>query len=172
MSVTETAEIADRTRAERATVTVADRLRAATSQSVSVRVAGVGVLQGRVSRVAGIWLLLVTAADTEWLVARTAVMGVVGLTPHAVKCRSGVDAGLGWPSTWRVLARDRARVQVVRTDASAVTGVPEKVGRDYVELRVGGLDLTLSPAQSRAAPCEVVPYDSIAAVRCPRHPTQ
>jgi len=159
------AEIADRTRAEQATVEVADRLRAAIGHTVTVRVGGVGFLTGRVQRVGAAWLLLGTGEEAPWLVAWPAVIGVVGVPRRAVAADSRVTEGLGWPSTWRLLARDRALVHVVRFDASTVSGVPERVGRDFVELRVSGLESSL-PAHA-----EVVPYAAVAAVRCPRYPT-
>jgi len=170
------AEIADRTRAEQATLEVADRLRAAIGHTVTVRVGGVGILAGRVQRVGAAWLLLSTAEEVPWLVAWPALIGVVGVPRRAVAANSAVAAGLGWPSTWRLLARDRALVHVVRCDASTVSGVPERVGRDFVELRVGGLE-SVPPAGPRGTEhrgkehAEVVPYAAVAAVRCPRYPT-
>ncbi|MBA2456277.1 MAG: hypothetical protein H0V48_07055 [Nocardioidaceae bacterium] len=154
------AEIADRTRGELARITLADRFRAALGRTVSVRVVGVGVLEGAVTRIAAPWLLLETAGASEWLVAWPAVVSASGLPRQAVSAPPRqVAAALGWPATWRVLARDRATVHVVRHDASTLTAVPERAGSDFVELRTGS---------AAAATVELVPYNAVMAVRCPR----
>jgi len=163
------AEIADRTRAELATVVLADRFRAAVGRSASVLVTGLGVVNGRVERVARRWVLLVAADDVEWLVAWPAVLGAAGLPVQAVEESPGhVNSALGWPATWRVLARDRGPVQVVRLDASMVTGVPDRVGADFVEL--GLRDPGDASTRTPSTAVELVPYAAVAAVRCPRLP--
>ena len=160
-------EIAERTRAELATIELMERFRAALGSQVSIRVTGAGVLQGQVRRVASRWVLLTASSDVEWLVAWPALMGVTGLSPQAADAEaSPVEPGLGWPATWRVLARDRAPVQVVRTDGSSVTGVPGRVRQDFVELTPSRLEDAASDRLGRAA-TELVPYGAVAAVRCP-----
>jgi hypothetical protein len=160
-------EIAERTRAELATVGLVERFRAGVGRPVSLRVAGAGVLTGDIRRVTARWGLLAAPGDAEWLVAWSAVMGVTGLPPQAVDAgASRVESGLGWPATWRVLARDRAPVHVVRTDGSRVTGIASRVGRDFVELTASGLEHPTWVGGTRV-PTEVVPYQAVAAVRCP-----
>ena len=89
------AEIADRTRAELAGIEIADRFRATLGRLVSVRVMGLGVVTGRVQRVAGQWTLL-ESADVEWLLAWPAVTGVAGLSAQAVEApASHVERALG-----------------------------------------------------------------------------
>lgn len=162
-------EIADRTRAELATVALADRFRAAVGRSATVRVTGLGVVSGRVERVAPRWLLLAAADEVEWLVAWPAVLGVSGLSAQAVDQAPGhVESALGWPATWRVLARDRGPVQVARLDASMVTGIPDRVGADFVEL--GLRDPDDASTRTPSSTVELVPYAAVAAVRCPRLP--
>lgn len=164
------AEIADRTRAELAGVEIADRFRATLGRLVSVRVMGLGLVTGRVQRVAGEWTLLETSADVEWLLAWPAVTGVAGLSAQAIEApASQVERALGWPATWRVLARDRAPVQVVRHDGTSVTGIPGRVGADFVEL--GLRDPDLAPTRTGSPAVELVPYSAVAAVRCPRLPS-
>ena len=161
-------EIAERTRAELATVAVADRFRAAVGLLVSVRVTGADVLRGHVRRVTPQWLLLASAGDVEWLVAWPALMGATGVPAHAVDpAPSPIEAGLGWPATWRVLARDRAPVYVVRRDGTRVTGVPSRVGKDFVEVLASGPDLPDAPRYAQAT-TELLAYDAVAAVRLPR----
>lgn len=162
-------EIADRTRAELGTIAVADRFRASLGRSVSVRVMGLGVVTGKVQRVAVEWTLLGTSAGVEWLLAWPAVTGVTGLSAQAIDApASPVERTLGWPATWRVLARDRAPVQVVHRDGTSVTGVPGRVGADFVELGVRDPDLASTRTTGAV---ELVPYAAVAAVRCPRLPT-
>jgi len=161
-------EIAERTRAELATVAVADRFRAALGSPVSVRVAGADVLRGDLRRVTPKWFLLACSGDVEWLVAWPALMGATGMTAQAVDpALSRVESALGWPATWQVLARDRAPVYVLRRDGSRVTGVPGRVGRDFVEVLGNGPDLHDGTRFAQAPP-ELVPYDAVAAVRLPR----
>ncbi len=166
------AEIADRTRAEMATVALADRFRASLGRAASVRVSGLGVVTGRVERVAPPWVLLRAADAGEWLVAWTSVVGVNGLSVRAVGAPSDrasrqMEAALGWPATWRVLARDRAAVRIVRHDGSSVTGTPDRVAADFVELGLQDLD-ELGWTRTGAGTVELVPYAAISAVRCPR----
>jgi hypothetical protein len=161
------AEIAERTRAELGRVRLVDRLRAVADRAsagehadIAVRTLAAGTLRGEITRVTDDWFLLVTPAH-EWVVAIDAVLGLSGLPPvaRAPESRSAVSAGLGWAAAWRVLARDRTSVHVVRRDGETVAGVPGRVGHDFVEL--GDVD-----GVGRAV--EVVPHAAIAAVRCPR----
>jgi hypothetical protein len=166
------AEIAERTRAELARLRLVDRLRAAADRGsrqdradLTVQVHAVGPLHGEIARVAEEWFVLLTPGN-EWVVAIDAVLGVRSLPPTArpSQTQSPVAGALGWPAAWRVLARDRAAVHVVRRDGSAVTGVPGRVGQDYVELS----DAESVTAAGSAASTEVVPHAAVVAVRCPR----
>jgi hypothetical protein len=161
------AEIAERTRAELGRVRLVDRLRAVADRAsagdhadVAVRMLAAGTLRGEITRVTDAWFLLVTPAH-EWVAAVDAVLGLRGMPPVArtPESQSAVSAGLGWAAAWRVLARDRTSVHVVRRDGETVAGVPGRVGHDFVEL--SGLD-----GGGRAV--EVVPHAAVAAVRCPR----
>ena len=161
------AEIAERTRAELGRVRLVDRLRAVADRGsagdhadVTVRVFGAGTLRGAVTRVTDEWFLLETPAY-EWVVAIDAVLGLRGLPPAArtPESQSAVSAGLGWGAAWRVLARDRTSVHVVRRDGEAVAGVPGRVGHDFVEL---------SDVDGTGRAVEVVPHPAVAAVQCPR----
>jgi hypothetical protein len=161
------AEIAERTRAELGRVRLVDRLRAVADRAsagdhadVAVRMLAAGTLRGEITRVTDDWFLLVTPSY-EWVVAIDAVLGLSGLPPAArtPESQSAVAAGLGWAAAWRVLARDRTSVHVVRRDSGTVTGVPGRVGHDFVEL---------SDDDGMGRVVEVVPHSAIAAVRCPR----
>jgi hypothetical protein len=73
--------------------------------------------------------------------------------------RQITDTRLGWGSAWRVLARDRAAVHVVRRDGSTVDAVADRVGEDFVELAL---------ATSGPRLHELVPFTAVVGVRCPR----
>jgi hypothetical protein len=165
------AEIAERTRAELARLRLADRLRAATDRpaeaaEVGVRVLAAGVLRGAITRVTDAWFVLVTPAH-EWVVAMDAVLGVTGLPASArsPESRGAVARSWGWSAAWRVLARDRADVYVVRRDGSTVAGLASRAGQDFVEISPAGRD-----EPGRGVAPELVPHAAIAAVRCPREP--
>ena len=165
-------EIADRTRAELGRIGWSDRVRAAVGQPVQVRVLGLGVLHGTIARVTAPWLLLrPPEAVVEWLIAWGAVQGVQGLPSRTAPPGSltVVESRWGWSATWRVLARDRTPVHVARRDGSAIGGVAERVGADFVELRAGSPD---SYGHDRPTEQEVVPYTAITAVRYPRSPVE
>ncbi len=161
------AEIMDRTRAELASIRLADRFRAAIGVTVSVRVEGADGLRGQVRQVAACWLLLATSEQVEWLVAWSALLGVTGLPAQASPSRgSQIAERMGWPATWRALARNRDEVHVVRRDGSVVTGVPERAGADFVEIRHLGPDADVR--SRRSAGRELLPYEAVAALRCQR----
>lgn len=148
------AEIADRTRAELARVRWTDRLRAATGSTVRVRVVGGDLVDGAVRRVAVDWLLL-TAGAHQVLVPVDAVVGVEGVGPATAPAPTGAAAATTptWAAAWRVLSRDRAVVRVVRVGGSTVTGVPVRVGADFVELA----------PQDAATGLVLVPYAAVVA---------
>lgn len=103
----------------------------------------------------------------EWVVAMDAVLGVTGLPASArpPESEGAVARSWGWSAAWRVLARDRAEVYVVRRDGSTVAGLASRAGQDFVELSPAGPD-----EPGRGVAPELVPHAAIAAVRCPREP--
>jgi len=168
------AEIAERTRAELARLRLVDRLRAVADGrpgldvELGVRVMSAGVVRGSLTRVADEWFVLVTASH-EWVVATDAVLGVTGLPPAArsPESQGTVARSWGWSAAWRVLARDRTEVHVIRRDGSTVTGLASRAGRDFVELTAS--ERLAEPVRSGTG-SELVPHAAIAAVRCPREP--
>jgi hypothetical protein len=157
------AEIAERTRAELARLRLVDRLRAVADGRPRL-----DVELGALTRVTDEWFVLVTPSH-EWVVATDAVLGVTGLPPAArsPESQGTVARSWGWSAAWRVLARDRTEVHVIRRDGSTVTGLASRAGQDFVELTAS--DSLAEPVRSAAA-SELVPHAAIAAVRCPREP--
>ena len=127
------AEVADRTRRERALLDVHTRLLANVGATgLALRLPG-RVLGGRLVDVGPDWALLETAPQRPVLVALPAVRAVSGLgrgarTPSVVAKRFGLGAAL------RALSRDRAVVEVCDLDGRPATGTIDVVGGDHLEL--------------------------------------
>lgn len=152
-------EISERTRIEMRSIRSASRLASGVGRELELRVDVLGVLRGRLERVTPRWLLVAVGA-AQWLVAADAVLGVRGLRGRAVSAPPQItDTRLGWGAAWRVLARDRAAVHVVRRDGSTVDAVADRVGEDFVELAL---------ATSGPRLHELVPFTAVVGVRCPR----
>jgi hypothetical protein len=127
------AEVADLTRAERATVPVVARLRATRGAPLTVRLAGGDLVTGTVVEVAEQWLLL-GDGPRRALVPLSAVAAVAGLTPTAQPATGGqVARRLGLGHALRALARDRVVVRIA-TDGGEVAGRLDGVGADHVDV--------------------------------------
>jgi hypothetical protein len=127
------AEVADRTRRERALLDVHTRLLA----NVDVRRVGLRLpsreVVGRLVDVGPDWALVETAAERPVLVALASVRGVTGLaagarTPSVVAKRFTLGAAL------RAVSRDRAAVEISDVEGRATTGTIDVVGADHVEV--------------------------------------
>ena len=139
------AEAAERTRIERASITLADRLRGA-SGPVEISVPG-GRLAGLVTEVGAGWALIgqgrtLGRPDTsEHLVALAQVLTVRGLG------RASAPTGRRTPRTMtsvlRVWCRDRAQVSVLRVDGESLLGRASASYADHLELAVAGGTLVL-----------------------------
>lgn len=158
-------EVAERARAEYATVTLASRLRASLGTHTSVRVLGVGVLDGELRRIGPDWLLL--AADrppTEWIVRTAALSRVRGASARSLDPSAHRLTGrLGLRSVLRGLAEMRAPVQVHHLDGTQSQGHLARVGEDFVELVA---EARTTPVRRASAPAaDLIPYAGIGAVR-------
>jgi len=127
------AEVADRTRRERALLDVHTRMLANVEAArVGLRLPG-RVIAGRLADVGPDWALVETAPGRPCLVALAAVRGITGLgpgarTPSVVAKRFGLGAAL------RAVSRDRAVVELADVDGRAATGTIDVVGADHLEL--------------------------------------
>jgi hypothetical protein len=131
----EEAEAGSRARAEHGRLLLADRLRGAVGQPVTVSCRGAGPVAGVLLDVGVDWLLLEGGLQREVLVAAPAVRAVGGLTGVTVPAQEGVVARrLDLRRALRGLARDRAAVQCVLDDGTVVTGTVDRVGADFVEV--------------------------------------
>lgn len=175
------AEVADRTRRERAQLALVDRLTALVDgPSVELRVAGVGTVRGVVSGAGPQWVLLDLRAgstpgaprlssgdlgggtpDRPVLVAATAIRAVVGL--GGARTPGVVAKGFGLGAALRAISRDRAVVDVVDVDGGVVTGTVDAVGQDLVEVAEHPADLPRRAENVRRV--VGVPFLALAAVR-------
>lgn len=138
--------LADLTRAERATVSLADRLRASRGWPVALELVDGSRVNGEVREVGVEWVLI---DERPWqhLVPLRATTVVAGLSSHAVPEPSGSRAGLGLPSALRVLMRDRGTVHV-RTVSCRVVGRIARVGKDHIDVE----ELELGSRSGRTVP--------------------
>ncbi|UZN01878.1 hypothetical protein [Cellulomonas sp. S1-8] len=126
-------DVAELTRAERARVTLTDRLRGAIGTRLRVVTAHGEPLEGLVTEAAAQWLLLDLGAGRRAVVPTAAVRSVDGLGPRAAPPAGRLESALGLGHVLRALARDRV-VVTVRTDAGTLAGRLDRVGADHVDL--------------------------------------
>lgn len=172
------AEVADRTRRERALVGLHERFAAVVDRAVvEVRVTGVGLLRGLVTGCGPDWVLVDHRAehplsvvsssgaesrvDRPVLVATAAIRSVTGL--GGAEPTGAVAKGFGLGAALRAVSRDRAVVDVVDVDGVAVTGTLDHVGQDYVQVAEHSADLPRRPENVTAV--RAVPFCGIAVVR-------
>ena len=171
------AEVADRTRRERAQVGLNERFAAAVDRVVvEIRVAGVGLVRGLVTGSGPDWVLLehrsepaltvVTVSgggrvERPVLVAIGAIRAVAGL--GGAELTGAVAKGFRIGSALRAVSRDRAVVDVVDIDGSVVTGTIDGVGQDYVEVAEHSADLPRRAENVLAV--RAIPFAGIAVVR-------
>lgn len=156
-------EVADRSRAEYRSVTLASRLMAAVGEEVALDVRSVGQVHGRLRRVGDGWCL-VESARCDWLVPLGGVEVVRGATPRsrAEETWSVVDR-LGLGSALRRLADAGEACVLHLTGGARHEGVLVRVGADFVEATYG------ARGRSRAVPTQLVALDAVAGVQSPPH---
>ncbi len=125
------AEISERVRAERARVSLAERLLSHLGRPLRLRL-GSGELAGVVRDVAPAWLVL-NDPSAQVLVPISAIVTVEGLGRAAALPPGKVLRSLGFGHALRALARDRAAVRV-QTSAGALHGTIDRVGADHLDL--------------------------------------
>ena len=131
------AEVADRTRRERAQIALYSRLLANVGRgAISLRLPGAPgprVIVGTPTDVGPDWLLLVDSADQSVLVPLAAVRSITGLRPGAQEATLvGRRFTLG--GALRGISRDRAVVDLVDVDGLVLTGTIDAVGADHLDL--------------------------------------
>jgi hypothetical protein len=127
-------EVAERTRRERALVTLPGRLAAAVGAPVRISLSGGRQVEGDLQDLGEDWVLVRTAADAhEVLVPLAAVVALRSLGSQSAPARSARRFGLGY--ALRALSRDRATVVVsVQGDGPRLLGTIDAVGADHLDL--------------------------------------
>lgn len=154
------AEIADRTRRERALIELRARLLANLGTDVVVRTAAASY-EGSLAEVGADWLLLQASQARPVLVPMTAIRSLVGLRP-GVHEPSVVTRSLGLGAALRAVSRDRAVVRVVDLEGRALTGTIDSVGADHLDLAEHHADEPRRSSNVRHV--QVVPLEAISAV--------
>ncbi len=130
-------ELADRSRAEYAGVTLASRMMASVGTPVALEVIGVGLVEGRLERVASDWCA-VRGAGQDWAVRLDAITMMRGASDRSVPEVAWPRlAGLGFASALRGLADGAAPCVVRLRDGAAHEVVLHRVGADFVEAGAG-----------------------------------
>lgn len=124
----------DLTRAERAQLTLADRLRGAAGLSLTVHVGATLRLGGVVEDVGAEWVALrEEQGGQRAVVPLSAIVLVEGLSTRARPVEASVRSPLGLGSVLREIARDRSIVRV-ETTAGGLIGRIAAVGADAMDV--------------------------------------
>jgi hypothetical protein len=153
------AEVADRTRRERASVGLYERLAAGVGQEVRAALRGGPVVVGEVVDVGSGWVLL-HAASGPVLVPLVALVAVSGLSARAGGSAVGRRFGLGY--ALRGLSRDRAVVEVLDVAGGRVTGTIDAVGSDCFDLSEHPVDQPRRPENVTGR--RLVPFAAVVSV--------
>jgi hypothetical protein len=154
------AEVADRTRRERALVELRARLLANLGAAVAVRTPA-AIYEGVLADAGADWLLLHAAGERPVLLPASAIRSLTGLRPGAQE-PSLVARGLGLGAALRAISRDRAVVRLVDLEGQVLTGTIDAVGADHVEVAEHHADEPRRSANVRGS--HVVPFDGLSAV--------
>lgn len=155
------AEVADRTRRERAQLDLQSRLLANQGASVGARL-GSGVLTGTVVDVGPDWLMLEMRPEWPVLVSLAALRSVTGLAPGAI-ATSTVARRFALGSALRAVSRDRATVALTDIDARITVGTIDVVGADHLEIAEHASDELRR--SSNVVARHLVPFSAIESVR-------
>jgi hypothetical protein len=129
------AEVADRALREAATLTLADRLRAAVGATVRLELRGAGVVGGQLAAVGPDWLTMQeSSAATTSLVPLTAILAVRDLPAGAAPLEGVVSTRYTVHMVLRRISSEGLQVVVSLDDGSTRRGRLGIVGKDYAEL--------------------------------------
>lgn len=156
-------EVADRTRAEIAAVSLESRLRAQVSRRVTLGVRGAGDVSGELQRIGSGWLLITTPDET--VIPLSAVSMAWNLSPASVgpEGSDSLSSRVSLTAAIRAMARDRSPVVIRMHDATSITGTPERVGSDFVD--VSAHDVDVAPRQAHVRSTVTVSFAAIALIQ-------
>lgn len=153
------AEIAERTRLERARITLGERIVGAVGSEVTLRVRGGTIVRGQLEDSGDGWVLLLEAGGRQVLVPAPAVLGLSGLGRPRDDTRAR-RFGIG--SAVRGISRDRRAVVVIDVDGGTVHGTIGAVGADAFDIAEHPLDTPRRPEHVSAE--RVIPFAAIALI--------
>ena len=157
-------EVADRTRRERATRDLRQRLVDQLGSPVTLEVAGGRRAEGELLEVGADWVLLGSGSGSTTLVPLPAVRSaVLGAQRRGrAEATPQLSRRLSLGHALRVLSRDRAPVRLVGVDGGELTGTIDAVGADLLDLSEHPLDL---PRRRGNVPTgRLVPFVAVAMV--------
>ena len=126
-------ELADRSRAEYAQVSLGSRLLASEGREVTLDVRGVGQLSGTLQRVGSGWCLLHVRGQ-DWVVPTSALTRVLGASDRSVpELAWSPFAKLGLGSALRRVADSGEVCRVHLVDGAGHEVTPGRVGQDFLE---------------------------------------
>lgn len=137
-------EVADRTRRERASVSLAARFAASVGSPVAIRLVSGAPVRGELLDIGDGWLLVRLESGGEAVVPLQAVLSVSGLSARATGARTARRFTLGY--ALRGLSRDRAQVVVTDVAGTVLTGTIDAVGADFLDLAEHALGESRRPA--------------------------
>lgn len=151
-------EVADRSRAEYARVSVASRLHATTGRTVRLVLLGGLAVNGTVLRSGPDWLLVQDTPGHEWVVPHAAIGLLQGASGRAVSQEAlGVLQRLPLRAVLRRLADDQSESLLHLRDGTRLAARLLRIGADFAEVRVAG--------DRRAEEYDLVPLVALAAVQ-------
>jgi hypothetical protein len=155
------AEVADRTRRERATVTLRDRLAASGARVLALDLVHGSVI-GVVADVGDGWVLVRERLRGTAVLPFAAVVSVTGLPARAVVGES-LARSFGFGYVLRGLSRDRAVVALTDVSGRVLTGTVDAVGADVLELAEHAPDLPRR--EENLTRRRLVPFSAVVVLR-------
>lgn len=157
-----TAEVADRTRRERAGLGMHERLAGMRDGvGLTVDVAGLGVVRAVVADVGADWVLLTPGAERAILVPFGALRSLVGVAGR-ITPPGAVAKGFTFGAALRAVSRDRAVVTVVDRDGQRRSGTIDAVGQDALDLAEHPTDLPRRP--EHVSDIRTIPFAAVGGV--------
>jgi len=126
------ADVADRGRAERASLALTDRLRGHLEAELGFRLLGGERVRGRLLDLGADWALVDDGGPVVLPLA--AVSAVEGLSRLAAPTTQALPRTVRVTVVLRRLGRDRAPVRITLLDGAVLTGTIDRVGADHLDL--------------------------------------
>jgi hypothetical protein len=156
------AEVADRTRRERAAIGLHERLMAHRGNVLDLRLLGGHAARGPVTDVGLDWLVVGERPGGAGLVPFAAIVSITGLTSRGETVPT-IARRFGFGYALRGLSRNRAVVALADVAGAVTTGTIDAVGTDLLDLSEHPADLPRRPENVIAR--RAVPFSAVAAVR-------